>query len=145
MKKRTIWFIMLGFILLSFLLNIGLRKKMLKGTWLGKSKKGEEVALSIQGDRFIWINSKSVDTLLWAFPKENTPGAIVLKRGEKSQVVFAQLPTFDLLDVMIDTMPAAGSFSKDTFIKMGRYSFNRVSNNEYYEILHKWGHTNGDE
>lgn len=128
MKKRTIWIIMLSFMGLTLLLNIGLRKKMIRGEWIG-FRQGDTTSVYLQvfNNKLFWLEGDRVDTCDWTLSQKD--GALYLSTQNGTSLhYYVQFPTFDSL--LIQGRPFTAESGGVDSLKQG-YRFHRVDRKEW--------------
>lgn len=97
MKKRTIWFIMLSFFALTLILNIGLKKSVIQGEWIGiRHSDSAVVALKVDKKGYYLLEQGKIDSCTWALNGKS--GMLQLSTKDQASLSYYVLfPTFDSL------------------------------------------------
>lgn len=128
MKKRTIWFIMLGFMALTLILNIGLKKKVIKGQWIGiRHSDSTVVALKVDNGIFYLLEGGDVDSGQWSLNDREGRLSLTSKSGVFNSY-YVQFSTFDTLLLSMTPFPRKGTEQKATAL---HYSFVRADKKQW--------------
>lgn len=111
MKKRTIMAIMIGFMLLSLVLNWRLKENMLQGYWVGAESGGNTpLGLHVEKKELHWKDASGLRSTGWYITKDAGLAKLALTSKEDTVTFGMVLHQFDTL--FLFTPPASGDSAK---------------------------------
>lgn len=123
---------MLGFITVTFILNIRMKEKLFKGYWIGEHvRSGRPTALMVEGRTVKWSSPDEGLTEKWKFRNEGKYKVIVLQNGNENREYGIIFYGYDSLH--IGSIPVV--VSEDSVSFEPQWTFSRSKKESYKKFL----------